>query len=65
MARSLSSLTNNLAKGLYKTKCKKYKSGLQYFMVKDNTLAFKHLGCNNGDIKKLCLMLQKVLYPYE
>ena len=35
MARSLSSLTDNIAGGLHKSKSRKCKSGLEYAAVKD------------------------------
>ena len=41
MISSLSSLTDNLAKGLYKGKCKDCKSSLEYLTAKDGLLVFK------------------------
>ena len=48
MASSLPSLTDNLAKGLHKDKCEKYKSGLVDATVKDSTLTFKCVDCNKN-----------------
>ena len=53
MASSLPSLTDNLAKGLHKDKCEKYKSGLEYATVKYSTLTFKCVDCNKNHEKEL------------
>ena len=51
MASFWSSLTDNLAKGLHKEKCKDYKS-------------VKVKSCD-GDLNKFCLMLLMGAYPYK
>ena len=48
MPSSLSSLTNNLAKGFHKNKCKNCKSYLEYMKVKDASPIFKCLNCNKN-----------------
>ena len=48
MSRSLSSLADNLAKGLHKDKCKMY-SVLEYMTVNDDPLVFK---CNKNYEKR-------------
>ena len=50
---SLSSLTNNLAKVLYKGKSKDYKSSLEYVSVNDGLLTFKSVNCNKPYEKNL------------
>ena len=43
MSSSPSSLSDNLAKGLHKDKCKNCKSELEYMAVNDGTLVFCQL----------------------
>ena len=43
MPSSLSSLVNNLSKGLHNDKCKDCKSCLDYISTKDNQLIFKFI----------------------
>ena len=54
MPNSLSSLPNNLAKGLHKSKYKRCKSFLEYVQVKKGSLIFKYLNC--GKTKKKVFM---------
>ena len=51
MSRSLSSLADNLAKGLHKDKCKMY-SVLEYMTVNDDPLVFKCVDCNKNYEKR-------------
>ena len=46
MTSLLSSPTLNHVEGLYKDKCEKCKSNLEYATVKDSTLTFKCVDCN-------------------
>ena len=46
MASSLSSLSDNLAEGLRKDKCKDFKPSLEYMVVKDALLICKCVHCN-------------------
>ena len=48
MPSSLSSLTNNLAKGFHKNKSKNCKSYLEYMKVKDASPIFKCSNCNKN-----------------
>ena len=81
MASSLSSLVDNLSKGIHKIKCNDCES------AKDNWIKYICLSCNkdysskideelrkrfkntfkfsNNDINKFILLLRKDLYPYE
>ena len=52
MASSLSSLANNLAKGLHKIKYEKNKSGPEHAAVKYKALIFKCLDCDKNYEKK-------------
>ena len=45
MTSSLSSLINNLAEGIYKTKCKYCDCFLKYASVQDNSIKYKCLSC--------------------
>ena len=51
MASSLSSLTDNLAEGLYKGKCKDSKSSLKYVTARDGIPKFKCVDCNKTHVK--------------
>ena len=50
MPTSLSNLVNNLSDGLHNDKCDR-KSCLDYMLVKDTQLIFKHLNCNKNHDK--------------
>lgn len=52
MAISLSSLTDNLAKGLHKGKGKDCKSSLEYMSANNGLLTFKCVNCNKPYEKK-------------
>ena len=49
MSNSPSSLSDNLAKGLHKDKCKNCKSDLEYMAVNDGTLVFNCVNCKKND----------------
>ena len=49
---ALSSLTDNLTKGLNKGKCKDYKSSLEYMAAKESLLTFKCKDYNITCVKK-------------
>ena len=48
MSSSLSSLVDNLSKGLHNEKCKKFKSYLDYISIEDNKLICKRIDCNKN-----------------
>ena len=48
MAICLSSLIDNLAKGLHKSKCKDCKSSLEYMKVNNGLLTFKPVDCKQN-----------------
>ena len=81
MARSLTSLVNNLSEGLHKDKCIDCKSCLDYMIFNDN-LSVKRITKKkinkdlikrfvsiyefcNKDINKFIFLLRKGIYPYE
>ena len=81
MARSLTSLVNNLSEGLHKDKCIDCKSCLDYMIFKNN-LSVKRITKKkinkdlikrfvsiyefcNKDINKFIFLLRKGIYPYE
>ena len=51
MARSLSSLADNLAEGLHNSKCKDDQSCLEFVETKDKLLMLKCLKCNKSHKK--------------
>ena len=51
MPSSLSSLPDNLGKGLHKGKYKRCKSFLEYVKVKKGSLIFKYLNCDKSTKK--------------
>ena len=53
MASSRSILADNLAEVLHTGKCENLNSGLEYALVKENTLAFKFLDFNKYYEKRL------------
>ena len=59
MASSLSSLIDNLAKGIYKIKCKDCDCFLEYESVKDNFIKYKCLSCNRNYSNKIDKELKK------
>ena len=59
MASSLSSLVDNLAKEIYKIKCKDCDCFLEYESVKDNLIKYKCLSCNKDYSNKLDGELKK------
>ena len=81
MARSLTSLVNNLSEGLHKDKCIDCKSCLDYMIFKAN-LSVKRITKKkinkdlikrfvsiyefcNKNINKFIFLLRKGIYPYE
>ena len=48
MVSSFSGLVNNLTERLNKSKCENCESGLEYVVVKDNTMTLKCLDCNKN-----------------
>ena len=59
MVSSLSSLVDNLAKGIYKIKCKDCDCFLEYESVKDNFIKYKCLSCNRNYSNKIDKELKK------
>ena len=59
MASSLSSLIDNLAKGIYKIKCKDCDCFLEYESVKDNLIKYKCFSCNKYYSNKIYEKLKK------
>ena len=59
MASSLSSLANNLAKEIYKIKCKDCDCFLEYESAKDNLIKYKCLSCNKDFSNKIDEELKK------
>ena len=48
ISSSLSSLAESFSEGLHQNKCKNWKSGLDYVIVKYNTLTFECEDCNKS-----------------
>lgn len=48
ISSSLSSLAESFSEGLHQSKCKNWKSGLDYVIDKCNTLIFECAGCNKS-----------------
>ena len=48
MATSLSNLVDNLTEGIHKIKCKNYDCFLEYESVKNNSIKYKCLSCNEN-----------------
>ena len=59
MATSLSNLTDNIAEGIHKIKCKDFDCFLEYEIVKDNLIKHKCLSCNKDYSNKLDEKLKK------
>ena len=53
MSNSLSSMADNLAKGIHKDKCKNFKSDLQFMTVNDDTLVFNCINYKKIMMKSL------------
>ena len=64
MVSSLSSLADNLSEGLHNSKCKVFKSCLEFIKVKKNWYLIKILNTNEFR-DKFWLMLRKGVYPCE
>ena len=59
MANSLSSLVDNLAKGIHKIKCKDCDYFLEYESIKDNLIKHRYLSFNKSYSKKLYKKFKK------